>query len=108
MYLYQIIKVILLGVFYEVKKIALCEYRVRQSVRDLVLAAKPWNAAHVLYEKLLRIAKFRENRRCSDSHNLSADNTQLYILYKILYSTAVLFCVKIGFALTSKLSCVYS
>jgi hypothetical protein len=41
-------------------------------------------------------------------HNLSADNTQLYTLYQILYSTTVLFCVKIGFSLTSKLSCVYS
>lgn len=41
MYLCQILKVILLDFLYEVKKIALCEYRVRQSVRDLVLAAKP-------------------------------------------------------------------
>jgi len=41
MYLCQILKVILLGVLYEVKKIALCEYRFHQSVRDLVLAAKP-------------------------------------------------------------------
>jgi len=35
-----------------------------------------------------------------------ADNTQLHTLYQILYSAAVLFRVKIGFALTSKLSCV--
>jgi hypothetical protein len=41
MYSCQILKVILLGILYGVKKIALYEYRVRQSVRDLVLAAKP-------------------------------------------------------------------
>ena len=43
---------------------------------------------------------------CVKYHTLNADNTQLYTLYQILSSAAVLFCVKIGFVLTPKLSCV--
>ena len=45
---------------------------------------------------------------CVKYHGLNSDHTQLYTLYQILYSAAVLFCVKVGFALTSKFPRVHS